>query len=226
MHWIGARLRRVCVAVLIIGLGAGLAIGLYVRSLSAPVPLSGQVDVDDALLSALHANIQPGDLIFRGRANSWGDLGARLSDRDQRFGHVGVIVQGSGAAPSFEVIDAAGHPLSRDATVARGRLDHFLHRADQVGVYRVVVSDERRKVFLAALERHADIATPFDNHFSLASSDALYCTELIRAALMEATGVDPIEEVTLWQGERVIALDDLQGSPIVFEVMAWSSLPP
>lgn len=226
MFRLNTSLWRVFTVILLIGLGASFAAFMYLRSLSTPVPENGQVEVSDGLIELLNAQVQVGDLIFRGRPNSWGDLGARLSDHDQRFGHVGVIVQGAVGAHMFDVIDAAGHPLSKDAAVARGRLDIFLHRAEHVGVYRVTLTPDERAEFLAVLERHAVLATPFDNQFSLTSADALYCTELIRSALMEVTGEDPIEEVTMWRGERVIALDDLQASPIVSGILAWSTTSP
>ena len=207
-----------------------LAFYFWVKTLAAPVPqTSAQANLgtDDGHITPLHPEIaqtirgvlQEGDLVFRGRNHSWGQMGAKLSDKDKRFGHVGVALNQDGV---WHVIDAGGHPLADDATVAEAPLNAFLYSAQRAAVYRPNLEASAQHIFIERLEWHAASLTPFDGKFDLATPDTLYCTELVWAALIEATGEDLVSEHTMWKGRRVIALDDLQFANGMAEVISAS----
>jgi hypothetical protein len=202
----------VCAA-LIVG---GVWMGIWVKSLSTPsVPAHYGDPIAPSLVLDLTPHIQAGDVIFRGRDKSWGDLAAQISDRDQRYGHVGVVVKGEAG---WEVVDAAGHPLAKEAVVTRAPLRDFLYYSDRAGLYRPDLTDAGLRVYLDTITGHAAAQTPFDGDFSLNNQTKVYCTELVWDALNRATGRDAVEDHTKWRGKRVIAIDDLQYAGVMSEV--------
>lgn len=203
-----------------------LALYFWVKTLTAPTPKTQNAHItplNPEITQTIRGVLQNGDLVFHGRNHSWGNLGAKLSDKDKRFGHVGVAVKREG---QWYVIDAGGHPMANDATVAAQPLAAFLFSAQRAATYRPTLKKEQRDIFLKRIEWHAKNLTPFDTKFDLATTDTLYCTELIWTALMEATESDPVQEQTLWKNRRVIAIDDLQFADGMREILSASKARP
>ncbi|MEO9970817.1 MAG: YiiX/YebB-like N1pC/P60 family cysteine hydrolase [Hyphomonadaceae bacterium] len=202
------------------GLGLIAIISLFTSRQTPPSPPNAFATKTEPIrLPALvSATLHKGDIIFRGKDRSWGDLGAQLSDRDKRFGHVGVIV---GQPDNWAVIDAIGNPLDSEGSVRRRALSEFLSPATRASVYRPHLSGDQLDKFLMSIRQHEVAATPFDRFYDLGDQSALYCTELIWLALKAATGEDQIPEQTLFRNRRVIAIDDLQYAPLMTEI--WTS---
>ena len=172
------------------------------------------------LLESITPHLREGAIIFRGKDRSWGDLGAQLSDKDKRFGHVGVVVFDDG---QWGVIDAIGNPLDREGRVRLRTVEAFLAPATRAGLYRPSLSDQALDRFLTSIRVFEAAQTPFDRLYDMDDANALYCTELIWLALKTATGEDPVPDHTLFRDRRVIAIDDLQYAPIMTAV--WVSAP-
>ncbi len=207
--------------IVVIMAGAGLFFWIALEGgqpappLPEPAPaISEPIAIPDHIRLTLHA----GDLIFRGKDFSWGDLGARVSDRDQRFGHVGVIVGHEG---DWAVIDAIGNPLEAEGQVRLRSLADFLAPATRMGLYRPALTEAELARFLDEIWRYEAANTPFDRFYDLQDHSALYCSELIWLALKTATGKDQIIEHTNFRGRRVIAIDDLQYAPIMDDVWTF-----
>lgn len=170
------------------------------------------------LPSDILESLREGDIIFRGKDFSWGDLGALASDKDQRFGHVGVIVQNP---EGWAVIDAIGNPLDVEGSVRLRTFEEFLSPATRMAIYRPLLAASQREAFIAEIWRHKAASTPFDRFYDLEDQSALYCTELIWLALKTATGTEQIAEQTLFRDRRVIAIDDLQYAPLMSEIWTY-----
>lgn len=178
------------------------------------VPVSISEDVADRL--------REGDIIFRGKDFSWGDLGAQLSDKDQRFGHVGVIVRNN---DGWAIIDAIGNPLDGEGSVRLRTITEFLAPATRIGIYRPALTAASLKQFLTEIRRYEVTGTPFDRLYDLQDDSALYCTELIWRALKVATGTEQVLDQTVFRGRRIIAIDDLQYAPLMTEIWIFDPAP-
>ena len=209
-------------ALIAVGAGLGLIaiISLFANRQTRPPPNTALTAKTEPIRipALVSSTLREGDIIFRGKDQSWGDLGAQLSDKDKRFGHVGIIV---GQADNWAVVDAIGNPLDSEGSVRRRALAEFLSPATRASVYRPHLSDDQLNKFLRSIRQHVVAATPFDRFYDLRDQSALYCTELIWLALKTATGEDQIPEQTHFRNRRVIAIDDLQYAPLMTEI--WTS---
>jgi len=172
------------------------------------------IHIPDDVASAMRA----GDVIFRGKDRSWGDLGAQLSDHDKRFGHVGVIVNHN---DGWAVIDAIGNPFDPEGRVRLRSFDEFLAPATRAAIYRPDLQSDSHARYLASIWKYEAGRVPFDRFYDIQDAEALYCTEMIWLALKNATGKDQIVQETRFRNRRVIAIDDLQYAPLMQEI--WVS---
>ncbi|MGV6819292.1 MAG: YiiX/YebB-like N1pC/P60 family cysteine hydrolase [Parvularcula sp.] len=151
---------------------------------------------------------QPGDIVFIGDSGGWADIGAQLSDKDKRYGHVGIAVEEDGA---MMIVHASGAPAT-GGTVTTTPYSVFIGHSGQVGIYRT----DEEWLTATITEKAAQAATdalPFDDAFSLKTADAVYCTELIWRVLSEVIGKDAVPQKSKILGQDAITLEDLQLSP-------------
>jgi hypothetical protein len=154
--------------------------------------------------------IRPGDVVMIGDAGLWADLGALVSDRDRRYGHVGIA-----GLTARTIISASGSPTTPAGRVHAEPLPAFVGGAGRIGLYRPITDGARIADFA---ESAAAAAIPFDRAFDLSTPDRLYCTELVWRALVDTFGPEAVPERTYHDGRRVIAMDDLQSAPCLTEI--------
>lgn len=194
-----------------IGLGV-----IKVRRLAEPdFPLS-DLPLHPELLQGVVPNLRHGDILFRGRDNSWGELGAMASREDQRYGHVGVVIWRDA---EWQVVSATGNPFESQGGVISEPLKKFIGLSTRIGLYRLRVDADEFEAFLNGIETHAVQKTRFDRLYDISDSEAVYCSELIWLCLNAALGKDVISDKTEWRGRKVIALDDLQRLNIMQDVI-------
>jgi len=187
-----------------------------VRQLTEPdLPLS-KLPLYPELQKAIVEELKHGDILFRGRDNSWGELGALASRKDQRYGHVGVVVRQDAA---WNVISATGNPLADSGAVVSEPLEKFIGTSTRLGLYRLSLDADLLAAFLTAIETHAARKTPFDRLYDISENEAVYCTELIWLCLNSTLGRDVIPDKAQWRGRSVIALDDLQRASVMKQVL-------
>jgi hypothetical protein len=83
----------------------------------------------------------------------------------------------------------------------------------RAGIYRL--PERWRRRFLAYVEDASARRLPFDNEFSLATADRLYCTELVWRGLIAAMGRDPIADKPTSMPAPYVALDDVTRLPFL-----------
>ena len=186
------------------------------RQLFEPnLPLS-KLPLYPELQKVILGDLKHGDILFRGRDNSWGELGAMVSREDRRYGHVGVVVKQDGV---WKVISATGNPLASQGSVISEPLEKFIGMSTRLGLYRLTIEAELIAAFLNEIKTHAEQNTPFDRHYDISENEALYCTELIWLCLNSTLGRDVIPDKAQWRGRSVIALDDLQHASVMKEII-------
>ena len=147
--------------------------------------------------------LKVGDLVFRKGRGIWTQYFIRASSRDPRFSHVGIVVQTS---PSALILHSDGNELTGVGKVRTEDWEDFFDIAYECAVYRYAGSDETARAFASHGLRR--LGVPFDPAFNMSSTNALYCTELIREVVNEAAGTNVIG-FTVLKGQRIIALDDI-----------------
>lgn len=172
------------------------------------------------LVAAAEAKARPGDILFKSGGRFWGRLGARFSSIDHTYGHVGIVVLTRDG--TLGVIHAGGDPLSPEGRVLTDPLPFFLGASSAAALYRPRGSEDRISRLIDFAKEASDLAVPFDTSFSLASEDALYCTELVWRAFLYAGMGDPVPTKDTMAGKDYVALDSLQTSPLLDEVWRWS----
>ncbi len=157
-------------------------------------------------------DLHTGDLVFRAGL----DMAARIilmQGSDTVFSHVGIVVEMDGFPV---VVHAVPEEPDHAGGVVLETLEQFSapDKASLVGAYRLLDADDTKR---AAIRTYAmaQIGKPFDDAFSMASDDGLYCTELALKSL-RAVGLDVdalIESVSIpTLPERVFTPDGLTQS--------------
>jgi hypothetical protein len=131
------------------------------------------------LTQKITEHLRTGDVILRKSNGIWSDLFRKISQRDQRFSHVGMILAPNGGPVS--VIHAEGNDYTAMGAVYEQSLEDFLHEGDGAAIYRL--NDELQSALpdegtLAALMRQY-LGRPFDFKLDLTTPDRLYCTEFV-----------------------------------------------
>ncbi|MBK8198734.1 MAG: hypothetical protein IPK75_10210 [Acidobacteria bacterium] len=173
--------------------------------------MGAQAQVSPDALTGLKA----GDLIFKGAETGTGTrVAAGWSLGDKRWGHVGIVAAHPGGG--FDVIHADTGQPGEAGEVRRVPLAAFLADVYTAGIYEVHLEGDQRKAYLA--EAEAEIGLPFDRGFSLASTNAVYCSELVWRALSAGAGGDIQPEKTKRFGRVYISVSDISENPLVEEV--------
>lgn len=220
----------------------GLLAGFGAQLTAAhPAPLIGGQGAAE-----LSAQLQPGDLLFKGASTAvWTQMASQWSHGDTRWGHVGMIIcagtrtrdaDANLPAPAQQkrcsgdvlVVHADTGPDEGEANLPPGEvigevravsLDEFLGEADEVGLFRLMVTPEQRARMTDWAAGAAMAHTPFDRGYSLDSENSLYCTELIWRAMSAALGRDTIPQKSRSMGRVYVALSDLSLHPLAEEVL-------
>lgn len=184
----------------LVGLGGTVAV---VAALAAPRPVP-----EPEPLAWNRAALEEGDLLFRrGR-----DLASRVvlaADPESRFSHVGIVARLGSRLLVVHTMPREGESGGMARAVPP---EEFLapEAAADAALYRLrEPRGERPRAAAAIALELARRRIPFDEAFSLATPDKLYCTELVWRAYRGA-GVDLVEgrfdplSLPLHQGPAVL----------------------
>jgi len=134
-------------------------------------------------------DLATGDLIFRKSESLTGQF-VNMMDAQSEFSHVGIIRLSD--ENEVRIIHASPQGEETQSMVQVANLEYFLSYSHEIAIYRP------RSVYQQTAIRAANYAfslagkMPFDRGFDLETEDAVYCTELIWRAFLEA-GEDIVE---------------------------------
>lgn len=147
--------------------------------------------------------LKVGDIVFRKGRGMWTKYFISASTREKRFSHAGIVAR---TDPSTLILHAEGGDLTGIGNVSLEDWQGFLEIASECAVYRYAGSEETGVAIASCgLKR---LGVPFDPSFDMSSTNELYCTELIREAVNEATGTNVVG-FTVCNGRGIITLDDI-----------------
>lgn len=139
-----------------------------------------------AMISEAKTMLKEGDLILRtGTDFSSGHI-KELSKQDKTYSHGGIVVVENGEPYVCHVIPDFNHVRDK---VRKDKLDSFCNPVENMGfaVARYNIDPAETKKFLAYLDRQYEKQVPFDMRFDLTTDDSMYCSEMIKKGLIEAT---------------------------------------
>lgn len=142
------------------------------------------------------AALQTGDWLFR-RTVSLQGIGVGVADPAARFSHVGLIV-GHHLWGRAEVVHACPpeHPQQPGVRVCSAAEFVGDGEVRDAAAYRLLTLSTAQRAGMARWARR-HIGWDFDAQFSLDAPHALYCTELVRAA-MQAVHAQPLPQLTCY----------------------------
>ena len=163
-------------------------------------------------------DVAPGDLVFRRDNGVFSWLFICASQREKKFSHVGIVVEG-GERP--RIIHADANEISGIGCVREEGWEGFFRESLGAAVWRLQVADGVRKKIV--VEARARLGVPFDSAFSLSDTNRLYCSEFVRESVNAATGEETIGVTDLGGGKRMVAVDDCYATNVVKIAECYSS---
>jgi len=160
------------------------------------------------------ALFQSGDLIFREGRGAMSRMFRRMSLRDPRYSHAGIIHEKEGRLYVIHALaDDKGKGFLREDL-----LEDFCAatQSNAYGVYRYVGHGRAVDSLAEALFRER---IPFDDQFDLTDDSKLYCTELLYKIIRNVSGEDFLPLTTV-QNVTYVACDDIYLSDRIRKIYA------
>lgn len=157
---------------------------------------------------------QSGDLIFRDGRGFISMAFRKLSLKDPRYSHAGIIHREAGEIYVYHVLGGEGGSCN---TMRKEPLVSFCSpfQSNGFGVYRTD-QDADRIDSLASVFFNRKIE--FDEAFDLVSDEKMYCTELVYKILTRVSGIDNFLPLTTLSGVRYESCDNIYLSPHVVKI--------
>lgn len=153
------------------------------------------------------AQLQSGDLIYRLGNGLYSTYFRSVSQTDQRFSHVGIVVRKAADTPLY-VVHAEADDYTGQGGVRMDRLSDFLKNVNDRAAYRLNAGEAVRFDIAERALNYQHRTIPFDLAFDANDTTAFYCTELVLHCVNAATGRLLIQACTQINGKPVIAIDD------------------
>ena len=211
-----------------IRLGLVVALGLGLAGVTLAVWLKPTPAYQATPLVVDAHGLRAGDLVFR-RGESLTSRMVLTADPRSAYSHVGILYAGEDGLLVIHAIP--GDDFSTPTPLRVEPLASFTEAASAVGVRRLgeaeatVYAEDAARIALS----YARDSVLFDAGFSLQSSEAMYCTELVWRAYREA-GLDLVDgvfddlRIPLGDGPYILP-SSLLGSPYLTDVLSRTRKP-
>lgn len=148
--------------------------------------------------------IQDGDIIVRRGLDTEADIAASV---DGQWSHIGIAEVSNSEA---WVIHAAAAESNYGGQVLREPLSDFIKRSKKVGIYRPDDLAIAKRLSTAA---YRYIGLPFDNDYSMQSSEKIYCSELVLRVLSDINHPASIKSIR-WSLPLLGSIDAIMPSSV------------
>ena len=168
----------------------------------------------DALPDIPVEYLQNGNIICRHGDGFWSNLIIRSNPYDKRFSHIGVLVVSDG---NVTVVHAdTSSRFSVTGKVVQESLSTFLGHAKRIGIFR------HRRVDANKLASNACryLGYPFDWKLDDKDNEALYCSELLKLAILQASADEDIPHIK-YGNQDVIPVDAFITPENSVELFEW-----
>lgn len=150
-----------------------------------------------------------GDLVLRLGRDDLSKMFARLNVRNPKYAHCGVAFLTPKGFVVYHVIGGADNPKG---TVVVEPLRSFVsaQNIEQWAIIRYDFTSKQKALFLQNIQDDYRRKVSFDEDFDLTTDQAMYCTEMIYKAMLNATGdTSFIQRTQTHTAKPYIAVDNL-----------------
>ncbi len=163
--------------------------------------------------------ISSGDIVLRMGNGLVSEIAKSFSQREQRFSHVGILVQ---TKTAMVVVHSVLEDEKNFNGVVVEKLDSFLKDASDWAVYRIKLPADKRHAIATEALKKATEKIPFDSEYDLQTKDRLYCTEFVWQTINRVAGKQLIHADTLKLGRRFVSIDDIYLNPSMSLITDYS----
>jgi hypothetical protein len=130
--------------------------------------------------------LKEGDLVLRLNRDPLSQYIKNFSRHDKRFSHAGIVLYEHGYPYVFHIVNGVENP---DEKLRMDSLNHFCGPRKNMawGIYRYDMDSFEIKKLKAVIHDWYQQGLRFDTAFNLKTDDRMYCSEMIRKALLKAT---------------------------------------
>ena len=153
------------------------------------------------------SSLHTGDIVLRSGKGFVSDLFRKSSKRDQQYSHSGIIRMTPNGAMVYHIIGGT-HPGNKSDLMIEP-LSTFCDSRNTVScaVFEYDFLKEKEEAVNTFLDNLSIQKPVFDDDFDLATTDKLYCTELIYQMCLQTASVKLPS--TIFNSNSYIALDNL-----------------
>jgi hypothetical protein len=149
------------------------------------ITVSGYADPDLMIMEG-QSLLEEGDLIVRLNRDPTSQLIRNFNRHDKTYSHAGVVFYENGYPFIFHIVNGEENPGERLRKDSLGRFCNPRKNA-AFGIYRYDMSNNEKKLFRELIHLWYDQGLQFDPVFNPDTDDKMYCSEMIRKALIKAT---------------------------------------
>jgi hypothetical protein len=149
--------------------------------------------------------IHSGQLIFRDGRGIISGVFKKLSLRDHKYSHAGIIHLENGKAYVYHMLGGEG---GKNNYMRKELLQSFCSPQES-NSFAVYQADVNNLLIDSIATAYFKRKITFDEAFDLSSDDKMYCTELIWKILQTISGKDKFLSLTELSGVKYISCDDI-----------------
>ncbi|HUR11434.1 MAG TPA: YiiX/YebB-like N1pC/P60 family cysteine hydrolase [Flavitalea sp.] len=148
--------------------------------------LRDRIAFNDSLITISKSIIENGDLILRTGTDFSSEEVKTISPSDKTYSHAGIAVKDGHGLFIYHIEPDYYHIHDK---VRKESIDTFANPANNYGfaIARYDLDDIQRHAFINYVEQQYKKRIAFDMSFDLKSNDSMYCSEMIRKGLAQAT---------------------------------------
>jgi hypothetical protein len=139
-----------------------------------------------AKFAALLPYLQHGDIITRTGNDFTSQTLRKMQKREQTYSHCGIVCIDSN---QIFVYHALGGEFNPKQTILKEKLQSFCNWEENFGIGIFRFEKENKKAVVKKAHELYLQKIPFDLHFSLKSTDSLYCAEFVQKSINSATNL-------------------------------------
>jgi uncharacterized protein YnzC (UPF0291/DUF896 family) len=141
------------------------------------------------LLNSLLKQVSHADIITRTGNDFTSRTLRRMQQYDQTYSHCGIVAI---EKDTVFVYHALGGEFNPKQTILKQPIAQFCNWQENfgIGLFRFNVSEANRNRIVKEANSFFNKKVPFDLHFSLQSTDSLYCAEYVQKAVNQATALN------------------------------------
>jgi hypothetical protein len=158
-----------------------------------------------SFLPAGDSLFKSGDIIFRDGRGIISSAFRKLSLRDPRYSHAGIIHREGHRLFVYHLIGGEGN---KDNSMRKDDITDFCStlQANSFAIYR---TDQDGSTIDSLAGNYFEQHLQFDTRFDLSTNDKMYCTELVYKILKQVSAQDNFLSLTTLSGVKYVSCDDI-----------------